>query len=666
MTITLGTAADALDFPLTPQTVRARRAMTVAAQKTMHQFVGLAESNGTDVAANSVFRVKVLKTADRLAVRFDNVKTLGQAPASNAIQVSAAVRKNGTYYRVYFGTDTFGRVPVDGHIHGVATLAVTEGDWIEVLTFVEPRDSAGTLIASGKWPTFSVPTAIFGEYAENVTSGATDKTMAGGFTGSPAAAFGPSAVLALDLPQTKHQQCFCGDSITTGANSSDFMGYPGVVAGDGPFFNLGIYGESVSTIVSTPAQFEERLAICGLCDIVGTLYGSNDGANLRTAAQIEGDLSTLWQRIYATTAPLIWAGTLLPRSTSSDSFATVANQTVASWEAVRVAVNTWLRAGAPLDPTTLVPVAVGTVGAKLAGQTGHPLWKVIDTASAVESSADSGKWAVPAAPLPRLTSEGSHPEQPGYEAIGAVIAPHIGLTLTTPPSTPPPAAYQVASAPRTAQLALVPSMFLRLNELSGAVAYDQTEKHGGQIYGPVTYGVTGPGTDADKGMTFASGAFVKVPEHPDFRRLTGLSLLVWVKVASVASTQVMMHLSPSSTVAGFTWQIHAVNGFMNFKVNNGNVFDNAGGGVIPLSVWTRVGVSYAAGGAVRFYVNGAATASTNSGGPPAGSPAGRAPAGHPLTLGTDHTSVFVGSMKDALYLPRVLTPTEFSDDYANR
>ena len=83
---------------------------------------------------------------------------------------------------------------------------------------------------------------------------------------------------------------------------------------------------------------------------------------------------------------------MIPRTTSTDAFATTTNQTPLSSEAQRVLYNTWVRAGCPISPLTLAAVAVGTASALYAGQTGHPLTGFFDTAATVETSLNSGFW----------------------------------------------------------------------------------------------------------------------------------------------------------------------------------------------------------------------------------------------------------------------------------
>lgn len=94
--------------------------------------------------------------------------------------------------------------------------------------------------------------------------------------------------------------------------------------------------------------------------------------------------------------------TIPPRTTSSDNFTTLAGQTLNAAEAVRAAYNDLVRAGG------------------IAGVDGYA-----DTADALESSRNSGKWTV------GLTQDGTHPNGAGHSAMAAAITPGLLLGSTT-------------------------------------------------------------------------------------------------------------------------------------------------------------------------------------------------------------------------------------------
>jgi hypothetical protein len=155
--------------------------------------------------------------------------------------------------------------------------------------------------------------------------------------------------------------------------------------------------------------------------------GSNDIYNIsHTALQTETDLINgvyipLWKQ-----GKNIIACTLLPRNTSTDSWATLINQTVGSQESQRLAFNQWIRAGLPVNSSTLQPVAVGTSGALLSGQVGHPVSSWIDTAAQLDStgSSDSGKWIVNGT-ANYATTDGMHPTPTASQILSGALSPLV-------------------------------------------------------------------------------------------------------------------------------------------------------------------------------------------------------------------------------------------------
>lgn len=163
-------------------------------------------------------------------------------------------------------------------------------------------------------------------------------------------------------------------------------------------------------------------------------YGTNDlYGSSRTLAQLQADNIAIAQNL-ALRGSRVLVSTLTPRTTSTDSWATTTNQTTLSAELARIAYNTWLRAGAPITISSGVAtaVAIGTSGAVVAGQSGHPFWKVIDPASYVEVNSSNvlalngGLWIVDGtANWPTL--DGTHPAAP-VAALAAACVPLTSLT----------------------------------------------------------------------------------------------------------------------------------------------------------------------------------------------------------------------------------------------
>jgi hypothetical protein len=127
-------------------------------------------------------------------------------------------------------------------------------------------------------------------------------------------------------------------------------------------------------------------------------YGTNDVFAGDSKATIEGHLTTIYGLC---TGKTVFQTTIVPRTTSTDSWATATNQTVLSQEGVRTALNDDLRAG-----------------------TFKPAGGVFNITAPVETSLNSGKWT-----FPGKTTDGIHPDNEGYidiQTAGVINTSLIG------------------------------------------------------------------------------------------------------------------------------------------------------------------------------------------------------------------------------------------------
>jgi hypothetical protein len=248
-----------------------------------------------------------------------------------------------------------------------------------------------------------------------------DLHLSGSISSSGVYLFGP-AKLTLDYPSD--------DAIKTVAVIMDSFGGGWPVSAFEGIYPTGFFsrnGEAAFTFLnSTGAQgsIEARrndvYPLLADFDNVVEGYGTNDRSSNRTAIQIKNDRLTIWSQIIALYPDIrIIAATIAPRTTSTDAWATTVNQTVTTGEAIRLDVNTWLRGGAPIDPIAKTVVSVGTSGALLAGQVGHPLHSIFELADVIESVRDSGLWA------PGTTTDGIHPGTTARATIGSAFPVEI-------------------------------------------------------------------------------------------------------------------------------------------------------------------------------------------------------------------------------------------------
>jgi lysophospholipase L1-like esterase len=105
-----------------------------------------------------------------------------------------------------------------------------------------------------------------------------------------------------------------------------------------------------------------------ICD-----YGINDVSGGSTLATIKANLLKIW-KYFANKGLDVYQTTITPRTTSTDNWLTMANQTVTAQEIIRISLNAWLR-----DSSSTGAVA----------QSGGDLTNVLDTAAPVENN---GKW----------------------------------------------------------------------------------------------------------------------------------------------------------------------------------------------------------------------------------------------------------------------------------
>lgn len=157
-----------------------------------------------------------------------------------------------------------------------------------------------------------------------------------------------------------------------------------------PYTNCGCESDTILQF-NTTHTFRANLA--QYHTHVHVQYGINDLTAGRNAATIEAALQAAYA-LFPTKK--ISANTIPPVTTSSDSWATVANQTVSASNPDRILLNNYLR-GLPA-----------------------PLWACFEVADVVENARDGGKWkgtdSVPAM-LAAITGDGTHANPAGYWLI---------------------------------------------------------------------------------------------------------------------------------------------------------------------------------------------------------------------------------------------------------
>jgi hypothetical protein len=276
-----------------------------------------------------------------------------------------------------------------------------------------------------QWPLAGSFSAALSEGSNNSAT-PSDQTTTGTLSGG-GYGYGPFSMQGRYLASGSLRIAGVGDSRMAGNNDTDLLnGWFGRAFTGVAFTQRIAYPSEKAQTFLANATGARRKALLEGCNVAVCNYGINDLSGGRTTAQLQADVISIWSYL-AARGMKTWHTTLEPETTTTDAWATLANQTIAGWNGNRTAFNDWLRDGAPVtSAANLTAVATGTVGALRAGSTGHPLSGYIELADLAESARNSGKWVVTGA-ANYATSDGIHPTAAIHTLMAAV--PNIA-TLT--------------------------------------------------------------------------------------------------------------------------------------------------------------------------------------------------------------------------------------------
>jgi hypothetical protein len=253
-----------------------------------------------------------------------------------------------------------------------------------------------------------------------------DQTAVSGiawFTGTNNTVFGPMSVLITpDAGFNTAVVGLVGDSIMSGSNDLNDRGFAAraLIAANIPYHYFGRGGEKAQDIspLTGNVGFKSRIIRLESCTHAICEYSTNDFVALRTLAQVKADLLAIWTMLQ-TRGVGVYQTTCLPRTTSSDNWATAPNQTPPTWEAYRTGLNDWLRDGS----------AAGAIA-----QSAGALLTVFDTANTVEVNSSNvltqngGRWITNGTGTAYCDNLGTHPSQ----LSTALMAVAINTSLFTP------------------------------------------------------------------------------------------------------------------------------------------------------------------------------------------------------------------------------------------
>lgn len=205
--------------------------------------------------------------------------------------------------------------------------------------FVRTRCTAAVL--GERWPTGRAMVTAQGE-GYSATNFLTGTVPA--LSGANAAA--PSAILAPNLLALRNTVGIIGSSSAQGqgdtADEALDVGYLSRAcrANGVGFTGLAVGSDTIAKFLATNTRRFQHMRDTGVNVVIFQL-GSNDLTSGRTLAQIQGDLKTSW-KLLRDFGVDIYQTTYTTSTTSTDSWATMVNQTVHASNPVRQALNAWL------------------------------------------------------------------------------------------------------------------------------------------------------------------------------------------------------------------------------------------------------------------------------------------------------------------------------------
>lgn len=362
----------------------------IASHVLMPGFNGTSLSNGTDTGANyRSFHINEGGNITNISLVYSGwtLNSTNEQDGVNPITVFASVEyPSGTFHIATFGSNPSVIVPAttDASSDRIS-VSIPAGASFWVRTYI-------TVPSGNKWPRTYLVNTNHGEACDQGTS-TVNLTAGGTIINNPTATgYGPSGILstAASLPISLGG---IGDSILAGAGdgnedsagNTDWAGRAATVA-QLPWLNGAVTGTAAFNQTGHLSRRLALMATCGITHVVST-WSSND-APTQTAAQIEANLTTIWNSVVALGMKMVHT-TMLPRGGSTtDAWKTVANQTNVSPTytgsgSVRGVFNAWIRT----LPT--------------------PLYDFIEISNPLEVSLNDGIWVAGAGYPPHLTSNGT-------------------------------------------------------------------------------------------------------------------------------------------------------------------------------------------------------------------------------------------------------------------
>ena len=279
--------------------------------------------------------------------------------------------------------------------------------------------ATGTYWSKG---TFSNDYATNLEFCQSGTGANVDMTLGGWDTVASGNGMQPTTVLGIPNDQSSFKSILgIGDSIGQ-ANSDTNQFYRGVFGRAAqkyglPIYNGSVSGEDTRSLNVNGMKLIARMRQAPNCTVAYVETLVNDAYNSVSVATTKSNLLAFYQQLTRQGIRYIVQRMATPRlsvTSNADAYTQLSSQTAHSSESSRVAVNQWLR-----DTSSSGAVAQAlAVGVTL---------KVFNACATLESSQDSGKWAVYAPSWTGLTvvSAGSN-----YIITSGTLSDYAAITGT--------------------------------------------------------------------------------------------------------------------------------------------------------------------------------------------------------------------------------------------
>jgi hypothetical protein len=329
----------------------------------------------------------------------DGTASVETATGGTATVTASVEYPSGTYTQIKFSGSATGTIASGNTlISDYTTVSIPQNAqfWVRIYW----QNPSGVIYVS------TLPTSGLGTGYNGGTTGVVDYTMSNGTIGSTNTYFPPLAIIGMT---TKSSIIIIGDSRAWGLGdtNADLLGNFGnltrQLGNNFGYTNLAVSGHTLQAWLSSHAQ-AASLFIYATHIIDAYQYNDLFTLNITSATAISQATSV--QTIVKALGKKIINVTVGPRTTSTDSWATTANQTLynSTQNTARIAFNTWIRNGSN-------------------GEDGY-----IDIAAFEESYINSGKWAVNGV-ANFFTSDGIHESTAGNYTLNYLTRAWIQFIL---------------------------------------------------------------------------------------------------------------------------------------------------------------------------------------------------------------------------------------------